>query len=212
VLEVGAGIGNFTNLLVNNYKVTAIDIERKYVGQLKKKFGGRLKVGFGDIEKGEYFFKNHLPAVRLSSPSKSGRQEKFDSVVCLNVLEHIEFDKKALKNIQKLLKPSGKLILLVPAHKFLYSDFDKELGHFRRYAKNEIEEKLLEIGMEKVELKFLNWWAAIGWFVFLKLGRKTRLPRVEVSVFDKIGRIFLFPEKFISPPFGLSIFAVFQKK
>jgi len=196
VLEVGAGIGNFTDLLAGNYEITAIDVNEKYIDHLKKKFAKKIKAGFGDIEMGEYFFNN----------------KKFDAVVCLNVLEHIEYDSRALKNMYELLKPSGKLILLVPAHKALYSDFDKELGHFRRYARSEIEEKLLGVGFERMELKFLNWWAAIGWFVFLKLGKKNTLPKKEVSVFDKIGKLFLFPEKFISPPFGLSIFAVYEKK
>ncbi len=195
VLEVGAGIGNFTNLLIEDHQVTSIDIEKDYVSRLIKRFGRKIEVGIGDVEKDTYFFGN----------------KKFDSVVCLNVLEHIESDKKALKNMQKLLKPSGKLILMVPAHKFLYSNFDKELGHFRRYAKNEVDEKLKEAGFKKVELKFLNWWAAIGWFVFLKLGKKNTLPKTEVSIFDKIGKVFLFPEKFVAPPFGLSILAVYQK-
>lgn len=196
ILEVGAGIGNFTDLLIEDHQVTSIDIEKDYVSRLTKRFGRKIKVGIGDIEKDTYFFDT----------------KKFDSIVCLNVLEHVEFDKKALLNIHKLLKPSGKLILLVPAHKFLYSDFDRKLGHFRRYEKNEINELLLEVGFQRVELKFLNWWAAIGWFVFLKLGKKKNLPQTEVSVFDKIGKVFLFPEKFISPPFGLSILAIYQNK
>ena len=101
ILEVGCGIGNFTETLRKYGEVWAIDIESKYVKQTASIIGN--KSGIGDIEKGNYFF--------------NGKQ--FDCVVCLNVLEHIKDDKRALENIYKLVKTGGVVILIVPAFDFL---------------------------------------------------------------------------------------------
>ena len=99
ILEVGAGIGNFTPLLTKKGKVYAVDYNKGYLKNLEKNLGDRVKVGYGDIEKGKLDFNN----------------TKFDTIVCMNVLEHIRADDKALKNMYNLLRKKGKLILLVPA-------------------------------------------------------------------------------------------------
>lgn len=196
ILEVGAGIGNFTNPLASCGKLTAIDINEYAIANLNNKFGQRAEVGYGNIESGKYFFK----------------KRKFDTIVCLNVLEHIKKDKTALKNMNNLTNKNGKLVLLVPAHMGLFSEFDKKLGHFRRYQKYELMEKLDKSGYKIELMRYLNWWAAIGWFVFVKLVANHKLPRSKVSVFDKLGKLFLWPEKYLKLPFGLSLFVVASKK
>jgi ubiquinone/menaquinone biosynthesis C-methylase UbiE len=195
ILEIGAGIGNFTNLLLKKGNVTTIDINNKYIEKLRTRFKDRISVGSGNIETGKCFFKN----------------KQFDSLVCLNVLEHIKDDMSALSNMRSLLKNGGKLSLLVPAHQVLYSNFDSELGHFRRYSLDEVRAKLTESGFKIKELFYMNWWGAIGWYVFLKLSKGKRMPFAPVSIFDVLGKIFLFPEKIIRPPFGLSVFVVAER-
>jgi len=195
ILEVGVGIGNFTGFLSQVGKVTAIDIDQKYIKKLQKRLGSS-NVGKGDIENNTYFF----------------RGKKFDCVVCLNVLEHIKADKKALRNIYSLLNEGGKLILLVPAHKLLYSKFDKKLGHFRRYTKIEIDMKLKEAGFKNIHIRYLNWWAAAGWLFFMKLLKSKEMPKSPVAIFDSFGKLLLLPEKILPPPFGLSVYAIAQKK
>ena len=193
ILEVGAGTGNFTRLLSKIGKVSVIDIEERYIKYLKK--NKNISSGIGDIEEGQYFFRNGL----------------FDSIVCLNVLEHISDDLKALKNSQKLLKEGGTLVLLVPAHKILFSNFDKTLGHFRRYTTGELAQKLKNAGFKVVTNRYLNWWAAIGWFVFLRLTGWRSMPKNEVGIFNYLGKLFLWPEKFVEFPFGLSVLALAKK-
>jgi SAM-dependent methyltransferase len=195
ILEVGAGIGIFTKLLSQEGKVTAIDINRKYISSLKENYKN-VDVGFGNIESGEYFFKNR----------------NFTSIICFNVLEHIKNEKKALANMFELLRTGGRLILLVPAHKILFSKFDEKLGHYRRYSKKEVKVKLKNSGFGEIKTFYFNWWAAIGWFIFLKLAKKQSLPSDKISVFDKLGKVFLWPEKFVRPPFGLSVIAIAQKQ
>ena len=195
LLEIGAGTGNFTDLLVNGRRVTAVDIQSGYIERLKKKKDKRLTVGYGDIEEGNYFFKN----------------KKFDTAIALNVFEHIKDDDSAIENTYDLLNDNGRFILLVPAHKFLYSKMDKKLGHHRRYSKNLVRKKLENKGFKLLEIRYLNWWAAIGWFVFLKINKAEKLPEDKVKIFDKLGKLFLLPEKYIDPPFGLSVFAIAKR-
>lgn len=195
ILEIGSGTGNFTKLLANDRRVTSMDIQQDYVRDLKKKNIKNLRVGHGDIEKARYFFD----------------RGRFDTAIALNVFEHIENDDLAVQHTYELLQDNGHFILLVPAHMFLYSKMDKELGHKRRYSKRSVRSRLEDSGFKLVEIKYLNWWAAIGWFIFLKLNKAEKLPEDKVRIFDKLGKLFLLPENYVEPPFGLSVFAVAQK-
>src|SRR3989344_110632 len=148
ILEVGCGIGNFTKKLTGFGKVTAIDIDNLYVKKTAK-VASHARVGFGDIENAKYFFSN----------------KKFDVIINLNVLEHIENDSIALRNMYKLLKPNGRLVLLTPAHMFAYGEIDKNLGHFRRYSKHELESKFAGAGFRVKYIRLINWLGLIGWFI-----------------------------------------------
>lgn len=194
ILEVGAGIGTYTRKLVRLGKVTVIEINPTLIKKLKKIKGP--EVGFGDIEKGKYFFKNR----------------KFNTIVCLNVLEHIKEDKEVFSNMNKLLKPRGRLILLVPAHQGVFGSLDKNLGHFRRYSKKQLAEKLVNSEFKINKLRYLNWLGAIGWFLNARILKRKLLPKNQLSIFDKLARPFLVVEKFIEPPFGLSLLAIAEKK
>lgn len=193
ILEVGAGIGNFTSYLKSSGEVTAIDIDRGYVAKLKR-IGG-IKSGLGDIEKGTYFFK----------------RKKFDSIVCLNVLEHIEKDNIALRNMYNLLNHNGRLILLVPAHQWAYGTLDVNLGHFRRYNKKILALKAKKAGFKVKSINYLNWFGIIGWFVNARVLGRGIIPQSQLSFFDKIARIFLIIEKMVHMPFGLSVLVIGEK-
>lgn len=196
ILEVGCGIGNFTKLLSKYGAVRAIDINTNYITIARKETGLKTKIGSGDIEKGIYFF----------------RSKQFDSIVCLNVLEHIKDEDKALDNLFKLLKPEGKLILLLPSHMFLYGHIDKSIGHFRRYNKSKIKEKLLKKGFKILKLKRLNFLAAPGWFVAGKILKETAVKEGNIKIFNLVAPVFLKLEKIIEPPIGISLLVVVQKQ
>jgi SAM-dependent methyltransferase len=196
ILEVGAGIGNFTGFLSRIGKVTAIDYETKYLSLLKNKFGNQVSTGFGDIEKGRYFFKN----------------KRFETIICLNVLEHVKKDANAVSNMYSLLNRNGKLILLVPAHKVLFSKFDTAIGHFKRYTLKDIKILATEHSFELVENRYFNWVSFFGWLIFVKLSGKDSMPAGNVKIFDFIGKYLLWPEKYVKLPFGLSVLAILEKK
>ena len=126
VLEIGAGIGNMSAFLVDRERVVRTDTERYYLDRLRQRFAGRPHVSVAELR---------LPAV-----SSGLGAERLDTVVCLNVLEHIEDDRASLRAMHDLLQPGGRLVLLVPSLRALYGTLDEALGHFRRYVPAELSE------------------------------------------------------------------------
>lgn len=195
ILEVGCGIGNFTQTLTNYGEVFAIDIEKNYLERIHKSLRNKAEVGFGDIENDKYFFNG----------------QKFDSIVCLNVLEHIKKDELALKNIYKLLKNQGYLILLVPIHPSLYGKIDQAIGHFRRYTKKDLFRKLKEVGFKIIKDRKLNFLGAIGWFISGKLLKEERVGDEKIKIFNLLAPLILPLEDLIEPPFGTSILIIAKR-
>lgn len=191
ILEVGCGIGNFTSSLTKYGNVWAIDINKEYISKMHLK----ANMGFGDIEKGKYFF----------------GKKTFDTIVCLNVLEHIKDDEAALNNLFKLLKEGGKLILLVPSHKFLYGEIDKGIDHFRRYEKDELNKRLQKIGFKIAKSRKLNLFGALGWFVAGKILKQKAVKGGNVKVFSLFAPFLLKLEDLVEPPIGISILLIAQK-
>lgn len=193
ILEVGCGIGNFTKQLTRYGKVWAVDINKNYLDKLKKISG--VEVGFGDIEKGEYFFTN----------------KQFNTIICLNVLEHIEEDSQAIKNMYEVLNNDGDLILLVPSHPFLYGEIDKSIGHFRRYSKKEIVDKLQASGFVILKFRSLNLLGSLGWFISGRLLKNRIIGQSKIRLFNAVAPIFLRIEDLIPPPFGTSFLIIARK-
>lgn len=194
ILEVGSGVGSFTRLLSKYGHLWAIDIEDNYLKTTKKIAGKKTKVGFGDIEKDKFFFGS----------------QKFDAIVCLNVVEHIRDDKKALNTLYKLLKPQGVLVLLVPTHQFLFNEIDKLSGHFRRYEKQDLSKKLIQSSFKIVFLKRLNFLGGFGWLL-AKILRSKNIDRSKVKIFQYLAPPFIFLENFLEPPLGTSLLVIAKK-
>lgn len=195
ILEIGCGIGNFSQYLINYGNLTAMDVNKEYVNEAKDKIKGRGEIGIGDIERGEFFFKS----------------KNFNSVVCINVLEHIKDDKKALNNIYNLLIPNGYLILLVPAHNALFNSIDNSIGHFRRYEKESLLNLLNECKFTILKCKSLNFVGGIGWFIAGKLFKDKTVSEGKIKIFNALSPFFLTLEKIITIPFGTSLLIIAKK-
>lgn len=195
ILEVGCGIGNFTKSLTEFGSVWAIDIKDEFIKETKKLVDDKAKVGFGDIEKEIYFF----------------GEKKFDCVTCINVLEHIEDDKKALRNLYELLKPNGFLILFVPAHKFLYSEIDKAIRHYRRYEKDKLVSDIEIAGFNILKSKRVNFLGAIGWYLAGKILKEETVDNKKIKIFNLFAPFLLHLEDLLEPPIGTSILIIAKK-
>ena len=194
ILEIGFGVGNFSDLLSNYGRVWAIDANHRYLTKVKG-INKDITFGLGNIETGKYFF----------------GKKRFDTLVMLNVLEHIKNDNQALKNCNQLLKPGGNLILLVPAHQFLFGEIDKSIGHFRRYEYYKLH-KLLKINNFTVlNINKINLLGAVGWFIAGKIMKRKHVSSSNVRIFNIVAPLLLKMEKIIKPPVGISLLAVAQK-
>jgi SAM-dependent methyltransferase len=197
VLEIGSGIGNITKFLLDRDLIIATDVEPQYLVLMKNTFGKYKK-----------FLIEHLDL--SGTEIERYRSHHIDSVICFNVLEHIEQDEKALKNILNLLEPKGRLLLLVPSHPWLYGGLDQHLGHHRRYGKKELKNKLEALGFKVVFLKYFNRIGIIGWFLNSKIFRRKRLPSFQLRIYNLLVPLFKL-EKILPLPFGTSLLAVAEK-
>lgn len=199
LLEVGAGLGNMSAFFTRLQRpVVLTDANPRYVEHLRQRFCGN-----------PYVHVVHHDIVRQQA-SELGA-EHFDSAICINVLEHIEQDVQALHTIHAVLRPGGRLILVVPAHPALYGSLDRSLGHIRRYAKAELERRLRDTGFEIEKLFHHNFVGALGWFFNGRVLRRKRLPKLQAKAFDKFVPLFRALETHVSMPFGLSLIAICRR-
>jgi len=197
VLEIGSGTGNITKFLLDRDLIIVTDVEPKYLTHLRNTF-----------EKYRKFEIEHLDI--SGAEMEHYRSFHIDSVICFNVLEHVELDETALRRIFSLLEPGGRLLLLVPSHPWLYGSIDKHLGHHRRYGKRELKNKLEAVGFKVVLMKYFNRIGILGWFLNSKVLRRKRLPSFQMRIYNLLVPMLKL-EKFFPLPFGTSLLAVAEK-
>lgn len=197
VLDAGAGLGTYTELLLSDGReVIALEYDEAFVRQLMERFGARgvavHQVDLGDAQ--------GLPSF-----------EPVNSTICLNVLEHVQDDVQALRNLHARTTPGGVLVILVPAYPWLLNTLDIELGHFRRYRKQELFDRLAATGW-RVEKQFrFNAFGVPGWAVAGMLRRKTP-GRTLRRVYDWLVPAFAASERYvIRGLWGLSLVAICRR-
>jgi len=204
VLEIGSGIGNISKLVIEeDHAVTLSDYNEEYCETLKKKFLLNKNV-------------REILSIDLLHPDfqnmYAAYHEKFDSIFLLNVIEHIQDDHLAVENCRYLLKQGGHLILLAPAYSWLYSSFDKQLGHFRRYSLRSLSKLLRKNDLDILSGSYFNFAGIGGWLLFGKILHQKMLSSGEMSVFDKIVPMAKAIDKLLAKKTGLSIIVTGLKK
>jgi SAM-dependent methyltransferase len=199
VVEVGCGIGNFTGLLLDRELVIALDREEACVESLRDRFPKC----------------SNLLALTCEVSSRAFRElarYRPDSVVCVNVLEHIEDDAAALRSMAEILAPGGVIVLLVPAFDALYGPIDRNLGHYRRYRRGSLTALALGAGLEVGKLHYVNAAGFFGWWVNARLLKREAQSDGQIAVFDRwIVPVLSAIEGAVPPPFGQSLLAVLRR-
>lgn len=192
VLEVGAGTGEFAESYSGHRRVVVSDVHPEFVTALTNRFSERA--GF------------EIDSVSVETPITKG---PFDSVVALNLLEHIPDDVDALTNMSAGLAPGGRIILFVPAFPALYGPLDREVGHFRRYTTKSLSRAVKRAGLEVEEMRFVNSVGMIAWWTFVRLLRGSRTSDLTVTAYDRMAIPLISRlESRIKPPFGQSLLCV----
>ena len=206
VLEIGAGIGNISKKILahpNVEKLTIVEIDPVCIEKHKINFN--LSQNTNALLKIKYIQRD---IANISLPAN-----EFDTVICINVLEHVVEEDKALRNIYEGLCPGGFGVFLVPAFECLKGSIDKELGHYRRYNKNIIKNLLYNAGFKIINMRFYNVMGFLGWFLRFRILKARSQSKQQVIFFDK----YIFPfqnivEKFTPwQPIGQSLFFAVQK-
>ena len=198
VAEVGAGTGSFSKLLTAE--------------QIKHLVAFEPSANMYPLLKDRLQKENHVETVNDFFGDVCHRYEKgFDSVIYVNVLEHIEDDKKELLCAYEGLRESGHILIFVPALSWLYGDFDKKVGHYRRYHKGELIRLILRAGFDIVKVKYFDVAGIIPWYIAFVLLKKSLLGR-NVSLYDKlVVPVMRKIEGIITPPIGKNLLLVGRK-
>lgn len=196
VLELGAGHGAITARYAPSREVVASDLSDRCVAILRSRFRDTSSVTVVQQD--------------LRGLEDSG--ERFDSVVMLNVLEHIEDDVGVLSALRGVIQPLGRIVIYVPALNALYGKPDRMLGHFRRYSKWRFRAIAEEAGLQMVTLRYVNALAIPAWWVYSHTNTD-RTYGPSLSAWDRTGvRLSRALEKRIRVPIGLNLLAVFASR
>lgn len=193
VLDLGSGIGTFAHILGDWTDVVAVEPDPGFVSLLRERFARKPNV---TVVEGDAF--------------SSEIEGTFDTIVCLNVLEHIADGRATLRRLNDLLAVGGHLLLLVPAHPFLYSQIDRSVGHERRYTRRALGERLADAGFATEELRYVNPIGAFGWLVSSKLLRRDQVPAAPLKRYDVLVPLLRRFDR-LHLPFGLSVWAVARR-
>jgi SAM-dependent methyltransferase len=197
VLEIGSGIGNMSQFFIDRERVVLTDTESAYRSALKNTFGNRANVEIIDL--------------RLPEIPDALSDQHFDTIVCLNVLEHIEDDNASLTAMHNLLEPRGKLVLLVPALPSLYGSLDRALGHYRRYTRKSLRARYKENGLMMRHLEYFNMAGMPGWWVMGRMLRRELIPIGSLALYDKLVPLFRW-ERYLPLRVGQSLIAIGERQ
>jgi glycosyltransferase involved in cell wall biosynthesis len=197
ILEVGAGIGTMTRFFLSRELVLVTEPNPQYLERLQTMFANRPNVLVRPLDLNDGF-------------PEGLSEQRIDTILCLNVLEHIENDEAVLRHLCNFLPSGGRLILILPALKALYGEIDKAIHHYRRYEKAEIEEKLHAAGFHIEETHFYNMLGIPGWYLNSRLLKRTAVPGFQARLNDLLVPLLKLESHF-QLPWGMSLLAVGRK-
>ena len=195
MLEVGAGLGEFAALFTGKDRLVVSDVDPEAVAVMKSRFADRPEVEACQFDLGA--------GSRLDRP--------VETAVAINVLEHFEDDAEVLSLLAGSVVPGGTIVLWVPAYQSLYGDFDRQVGHFRRYTPSTLRDAARRAGLSVEECRPVNLLGGVAWWAAVRLGRAGSPNSSAVGLYDRV----LVPvtkvlDRVLPIPFGQSVLAVIR--
>jgi SAM-dependent methyltransferase len=195
-MEIGAGMGHFSAELA---KVSSLD--RLVLADNEQYTLDRLQARYAN--------RPDIEVTELNLPGAVSVGEPLDSIVAMNVIEHIDDDVGAMRDLSAALNPGGRLIIWVPGYPQLYGDFDRKVGHVTRYTPKTLQATVTGAGLDIDVLKPINFLGGIAWWVAVRRGGAGYPDPKLVKIYDRtVVPTTRFIEKLIRPPFGQTVFCV----
>ena len=200
ILEIGGGIGNFTTRLADCAdRVISIEPNQHCFAKLTEK-----TVHLKNVTA------HHTTAEDLSDLIPEGY--KADTIVCMNVLEHLKDDVLAINTFCRYLKSGGNLVLINPAVPWIFGVIDRKLGHYRRYSKQSTHDLLAATGLKPLKLRYFNFIGVWAWWWNARIAKAESQSNFQIKVFDKlIVPIASRLEALVPLPLGQSLLVVAEK-
>ena len=197
VLEVGAGIGTMTLEFLPRDHYTCSEIDPLHIMTLKNIFRNRPNVDVIELN--------------IESAEEARALDRhYNTILCLNMLEHLNNDCQTIKNMYELLIEGGRLILVVPNCPKLYNSLDRALGHIKRYKVKDIENLLISSGYKIKHLKTFNKVSILGWFINGSLLKRRHFSKIQLKIYDSLVWFWKLIDPILPWP-GQSIIAVGEK-
>jgi len=193
VLEIGAGIGNMAAFFVDRERLVLAEPDPAYRARLTTRFTGRSNV--------------QVVPLRLPAVDPALAAERLDTIICLNVLEHVAEDRAALEGMRRILGRGARVVILVPALPALYGSLDEALGHVRRYTTRELRGKIADAGFRLMHVEYFNMGGVAGWWLTGRVLRRRIIPRLSLRIYDTLVPLFRL-ERFLPWRIGQSLIAV----
>jgi 2-polyprenyl-3-methyl-5-hydroxy-6-metoxy-1,4-benzoquinol methylase len=201
IMDVGCGHGTFVDFIKERKKILLTEVSPEAVARLRRKYKKNKNISILKLD-----------LSKDGSASKM-KKRKADTIVCLNVLEHVREDSALIKNARKVIRPKGKLVLYVPAKKFLFGTLDINLGHFRRYEKRGLETMLAKNGFKVIMSKYVNLIGVLSWFLYSRILKRKKVKAERILFYDRWFVPFLsIAEKIIPIPIGQSLLIIAEAK
>ena len=203
ILELGSGVGTISEKIIRDMgpsaHITLTDVSATYVQSLKIKYSSLKNVSVSRMD------------LNIREEYSRIGYEKYDSIVAINVLEHIKDDLLALHEIYKMLTKGGTLIILVPCHKFLYNIIDKNIGHYRRYTKKGLYHKIEETNFTTVCMHYFNMMGTVGWYLNGNVLKKGGISPIASRWFDRLVPVLDYLDRITFNRVGLSLICHLKK-
>jgi SAM-dependent methyltransferase len=197
-MEIGAGMGHFSAELakLGLDRLVLADTEQYALNGLRERYAGRDDIEVAELE--------------LPGPVSVG--EPLDSIVAMNVIEHIDDDVAAMRDLSAALVPGGRLVIWVPGYPQLYGDFDRKVGHFRRHTPDTMRAHVEQAGLQVALCKPVNLLGGISWYLAVRRGGVGYPKPALVWAFDNIAiPATKLLERAVRPPLGQTVFCVAVK-
>jgi SAM-dependent methyltransferase len=205
LVEVGAGSGSFSHLLLGTgpESLSLVEPSKQMYPLLEQSFAARSEAA--DVRTYNSIFRHVAAELKTT--------ERPDSIIYVNVLEHIADDQVELDVIHQTLNRGGRAFFFVPALPRLYSNFDESIGHYRRYTRRELEEKCTGAGFKLIHSSYFDLAGVLPWWVKYRLLKASALKPGTVEFYDRyVVPLTKALEGLIKPPLGKNIILIGEKQ